>query len=455
MQKLFSLLLLSLISISLLAQRADEKALKKRLQADKIVWDEGNGDGVFLARKKKTQKWGMFQLSWEGSNPTDHKVLVAAKYDSLGFFGFNGSYAIAKRGTRYGTVSSPWMEENELSKPLLPFKYEYLTHVKDYSGYLAAKLNGKYSYIDPENGKAYLPYVFESLEQLPVPSSYMKKYPMDSIPQKVMEVMKNPEKPTEIDFHGLGLTFLPKEIARCKNLKVLNLERNFLAEVPQEIAQLTQLEELYLGSNPGIDHIGPIISKLTNLKVLYIGKRVLYGTTTYSTESIEFDAILAQLTSLEELGILNYFHSDIPEFIYQLPSLKELTLEGIYLNVDFPKLDLSKMSCKDSLRKLNISFISDFRTFNDNISDFTQLERVVLETAGSETAPRALIMHPKVRYLKLIGYLQNESSNRYTGDEIIYFNRSEDDLPTAEERAKALKDWEAYMEKVKASKTEE
>jgi Leucine-rich repeat (LRR) protein len=453
MRKLFSLFIIFLLSVlSLQAQdEATIKSLKKRLKADQLILDEGNGDGVFKARIKSTKKWGMYQWTYSGTN---YKVLVPARYDSLGFFRFNGTFAIAKKGNKYGTVSSPWSGESTYSKPVIPFVYESIKVVDHKGTWLAAKKDGKWSFIDKESGKAYIPWIFESAEELPAPNPYMKKHPMDSLPKAVQEFMKEPEKHTELKLNGFGLTFLPNEIAQCKNLKILYLERNFLAEVPEELAQLKQLEELYLGSNPGIDHVGPVVSQLTNLKVLYVGKRALYGPTTYTTESITFDQSLAQLTSLKELGILNYFSSDIPEFIYELPHLKVLDLEGIYLNVDFPKLDLSRMKCKASLQKLKIKFISDFSTFNDNLADFPQISYLYIETGGSEAAPEALIMHPKVRYLRIVGYKKNTDNNRYTGDDVIYFNRTKDDLPTTEERKEALSKWEAYMREVKALEKE-
>ncbi|MBN2867903.1 MAG: hypothetical protein JXK08_04465, partial [Flavobacteriaceae bacterium] len=52
-------------------------ASKKKLKADILIFDEGNGDGVFKARDKTTKKWGMYQSLGEN----DLTTLIPAKYD--------------------------------------------------------------------------------------------------------------------------------------------------------------------------------------------------------------------------------------------------------------------------------------------------------------------------------------------------------------------------------------
>jgi len=73
---------------------------KKKLKADILIFDEGNGDGVFKARNKATKKWGMYQSLGEN----DLTTLIPAKYDSIRFFGYNSKYTAVYNKSRYAFV---------------------------------------------------------------------------------------------------------------------------------------------------------------------------------------------------------------------------------------------------------------------------------------------------------------------------------------------------------------
>lgn len=177
----------------------------------------------------------MFQLLYEGYR---YKTLVSPKYDSLGFFSFNGSYAIIKIGNKYGLINSPWENENEISSVILSPVYNYLSidYINGVNIIIANK-DGKWTYID-KDGKPYIPYIFNTREELPLPSSYMKQYPMDSIPKAIFEIIQNPKNQVDINLSGLNLTFLPKQIGECINAKSLNVEHNRLSYIPKEISNL-------------------------------------------------------------------------------------------------------------------------------------------------------------------------------------------------------------------------
>ncbi len=71
------------------------KESKKKLNADILIFDEGNGDGVFKARNKASKKWGMYQSLGE----KDITTLIPAKYDSIRFYSYNSKYtAVYNKG---------------------------------------------------------------------------------------------------------------------------------------------------------------------------------------------------------------------------------------------------------------------------------------------------------------------------------------------------------------------
>jgi Leucine-rich repeat (LRR) protein len=51
----------------------------------------------------------------------------------------------------------------------------------------------------------------------------------------------------------MGLTVVPAELFRLKNLKELTLYNNKLCSLPSEIAHLTTLERLYVRLSKGLD----------------------------------------------------------------------------------------------------------------------------------------------------------------------------------------------------------
>lgn len=85
------------------------------------------------------------------------------------------------------------------------------------------------------------------------------------------EVMR--EGRTELDLIGQGISELPPEIGRLKNLKTLNLGirygkektyKNQLYELPAEIGQLTNLQRLDFSGNRLVS-LPESIGKLINL----------------------------------------------------------------------------------------------------------------------------------------------------------------------------------------------
>ncbi|MBU2940524.1 hypothetical protein KO494_13330 [Lacinutrix sp. C3R15] len=141
------------------------KASKKKLKADILTFDAGNGDGVFKARIKKTKKWGMYQ-SLDSEKLT---TLVPANYDSIAFFPFNGKYTAVYKNEKVGFYLSYW-SYGEKAKQSVPCIYE------DYKRYeaagipkLAVKKNEKWGWVDWLTGEEKSEFKYDKPNDLPYP----------------------------------------------------------------------------------------------------------------------------------------------------------------------------------------------------------------------------------------------------------------------------------------------
>lgn len=68
-----------------------------------------------------------------------------------------------------------------------------------------------------------------------------------------------------------GVSTIPEEMGRLKNLKKLGLFGNNISELPASMGELSQLEELYIDANP-IEKLPESIGDLKGLKILGIAQ---------------------------------------------------------------------------------------------------------------------------------------------------------------------------------------
>lgn len=140
-------------------------ASKKKLDTDLLIFDEGNGDGVFKARNKSTKKWGMYQ----SLGADDLTTIIPAKYDSLHFFSFNGKYTIVYNGEKVGVYLSYW-SYGDKAKETVPCLYEdFKNFDADGVPKLAVKKNGKWGWINWLTGEEQSEFKYETTEDLPYP----------------------------------------------------------------------------------------------------------------------------------------------------------------------------------------------------------------------------------------------------------------------------------------------
>lgn len=169
--KQLSLILITLLYCQLTFGQFPEKELLKKLKADKIEMDEGNGDGVFKARHKKTKKWGMHQWLFEGLKT---KELIPMAYDAVNYFPFNGAFTAVYNGGKVGFYLSAWSYED--AKQTVPCLYDnYQGFTVNNNSYLAVRKNGKWGWVEWLTGEEKSGFIYQSKEDITAPD-YDQKY---------------------------------------------------------------------------------------------------------------------------------------------------------------------------------------------------------------------------------------------------------------------------------------
>lgn len=131
---------------------------------------------------------------------------------------------------------------------------------------------------------------------------------------------------TKIRVGPRGMTAIPPEVLKLKNLITLDLSFNHIGFVPKEIGNLTWLSVLNLFDNQ-ISALPEEIGKLTELTSLGLGKRM------YATELTDMlTALPAGLGKLERLDFLDLSYNNIKDWPLQLDNLKNLQSLIIYNN---------------------------------------------------------------------------------------------------------------------------
>jgi hypothetical protein len=151
------------------------KLAKTKLNADLVIFDPNNGDGVLKARNRKTKKWGMYQFL---DMNMEEKELIPMQYDSLNFYPFNGKYTAVYNNGKVGFYLSFWSYD-EQAKQTVACKYEDFKRFNaDGDSKLAVKKDGKWAWVDWLTGEEKSEFIYESTNDLPYPH-YKQKYWFD------------------------------------------------------------------------------------------------------------------------------------------------------------------------------------------------------------------------------------------------------------------------------------
>jgi len=125
------------------------------------------------------------------------------------------------------------------------------------------------------------------------------------------------EGATNLELSGQALTELPPEVVQLTNLQELWLDGNRLTELPPEIVQLTNLQTLRLNDNR-LTELSPEIVQLTNLQTLFLSNNRL----------AELPPEVGQLTNLQTLSLKDNRLAELPPEILELTNLQEFSLSN-------------------------------------------------------------------------------------------------------------------------------
>lgn len=110
-------------------------------QADSIVFDPINEDGIYLLRSVKTGLWGMYQFE---------KEIIPMDYDQIDFYKWNSPITFVRKGNKWGVFCGSF---SNAPKETVKCKYEELKRFT-YQGYLyvAGKKDGKWTWVNWYDG---------------------------------------------------------------------------------------------------------------------------------------------------------------------------------------------------------------------------------------------------------------------------------------------------------------
>lgn len=162
-----------------------------------------------------------------------------------------------------------------------------------------------------------------------------------------------------------NLTEIPEEVYEMTELKILKLFHNKIDSISPKIAQLKNLEKLYLGKNQ-LKYLPKEISELKNLKILSVGYNELE----------ELPASIGEMTELEQLWVDQNRLKAFPKELGQLENLK--TLKANYNFID--------TLYKEVFDAKNLEFIhlerNRINSIPNSISQLTGLKELYINNAG-------------------------------------------------------------------------
>src|SRR5260370_5090496 len=168
----------------------------------------------------------------------------------------------------------------------------------------------------------------------------------------------------KLGLSGLALTQLPPELWQLTNLQEIYLDNNQLSQLPPELWRLTNLQKLSLGGNQ-LSQLPLELWQLINLQKLGLSYNQLS----------QLPADIGHLTNLQELKLGKNLLSQLPPELWRLTNLKKLYLNYNQLDeippeigqlTNLQELDLSNTKLKrlpteigqlNSLQTLNVADI--------------------------------------------------------------------------------------------------
>ncbi|VVC91816.1 unnamed protein product [Leptidea sinapis] len=162
------------------------------------------------------------------------------------------------------------------------------------------------------------------------------------IPEEVLNLSENLRN---LDLSKNKISRISDEISKLKNLKQLKLDCNLIQDIPNSLTNLKKLELLNVSSNK-ISSLPQSFSYLTNLKQVYLSNNNFthFPTQLYGLKNLDVVEISNNKISEVPRGMANFFAaelnlsqneiSSLPDDFHQAPRLKILKLEENCLNLD-------------------------------------------------------------------------------------------------------------------------
>ncbi|MEH1954768.1 COR domain-containing protein [Nostoc sp.] len=180
------------------------------------------------------------------------------------------------------------------------------------------------------------------------------------------------------------LTELPEAIASLTGLQLLNLRNNQLTELPEAIASLTGLQLLYLDNNQ-LTELPEAIASLTQLQKLYLDNNQL----------TELPEAIASLTGLQQLSLRNNQLTELPEAIASLTGLQLLYLRNNQLT-ELPEA----IASLTGLQLLNLRN-NQLTELPEAIASLTGLQQLSLDNNQLIELPEAIASLTQLELLDL------------------------------------------------------
>ena len=177
------------------------------------------------------------------------------------------------------------------------------------------------------------------------------------------------------------ITQIPPEIGQLQHLQELSLFDNQLTQIPPEIGQLQQLHYLYLHNNQ-LTQIPPEIGQLQQLRILYL----------FNNQLTQIPPEIGQLQKLQHLFLDNNQLTQIPPEIGQLQQLLNLNLSYNQLTqIPFGLLCLPpEIGQLQQLRTLSLSY-NQLTQIPPEIGQLQQLQTLILSNNQLTELPFTII----------------------------------------------------------------
>jgi Leucine-rich repeat (LRR) protein/GTPase SAR1 family protein len=182
------------------------------------------------------------------------------------------------------------------------------------------------------------------------------------------------------------LTALPDSLAQLTQLQLLDLQNNQLTALPDSLAQLTQLQLLDLSNNQ-LTALPDSLAQLTQLQHLYLS----------SNQLTALPDSLAQLTQLQELYLSNNQLTALPDSLAQLTQLQHLRLS--YNQLTALPDSLAQLTQLQQLYLNN----NQLTALPDSLAQLTQLQQLSLDGNQLTALPDSLAQLTQLQQL----YLRN------------------------------------------------